>query len=276
MAIAALLVFAGIKFRQNLTYQPDWAKNSGTQTHPGGIGQLPPKANRSAHLVCPAPDIAFSDDDSRNQYQNLLEYFSRTSDSHHPSGDQPRNDDSQSHQAGGHHPAQRPQTPIETADAAETLLRDIENQTLLRLHQTQVIPHFLMRIYLETGLDVGRSIKNYQIKLEPDHALAEFIVDLNTLPKSELPGIAEKGLEFVTSIIPAKNAGELYIGLDLYPVQEEGHLIFDDRTRIYIGKIPFSVQSVAENCGVSSVFRLSDFHIEEFKISQSELLLKQP
>lgn len=224
--------------------------------------------------------FAPANEGSNGHFDKLAEYFSNPTQIQNHSTTENPNSNSKTQPTKTFDPSETPNEQLTEflyqLDSERIQLSEIIcNQNVIHLHEDQLLPHFLLRAFLETGHDISPVLKSQRCRIYPNSIEVDLILDTQAIAQYPIPERLKKGYSFFQSIIPAKNARELYVGFALFPIIDESILSFEKNSRVYIGKIPFTISSLAENGGANESVNLKSINLSGFKLEESSLTLYQ-
>jgi len=113
--------------------------------------------------------------------------------------------------------------------------------------------------------NLHKAVKAVHSEIEPDKVKVEIIVDVNQIPRHELPASILKTVDKLISVLPEKALKNLCVTVDGKPHMKDGRLVLDENASIKAAGISIPVSDIM------SKFKISPEEIEKLDLRDLDL-----
>lgn len=156
---------------------------------------------------------------------------------------------------------------------AEAIKAKYQSQPRITLTEQQITPFMVAQLEKRTHLQLQPTIKAARTEITPAEIELEMILDLDKIPRQQLPLEAHSALETLIKILPDQTIRDLYVKCNLKPVKENGQVSFDPNSSIHIGKFQFSLGDVESRLGLPHGVPLKLLEFSDFELQQDAIVL---
>lgn len=157
--------------------------------------------------------------------------------------------------------------------ATETMKEKLQTQTRITLTEQQITPFMVAQLEKRTHLPLQPMIKAARTEITPAEIQLEMILDLDKMPRNQLPPEAHSALTTLIKILPDQAIHDLYVKCNLKPVKENTQVSFDPNSSIYIGKFRFPLADVEGRLGLPHGVPLRLLEFSDFELQENAIIL---
>lgn len=122
--------------------------------------------------------------------------------------------------------------------------------------------------------NLHKALKAVHSKVTPEKIEIEMIVDVEQLPKDQLPPAALKALDKITQFLPRKALNNLLVKIDAVPRQEGDQIVIGDDAQITIAGISMSVKEAMQRFNIPAS-SFSSVPIKDFQLGLNSITIKR-
>lgn len=157
--------------------------------------------------------------------------------------------------------------------AAEAIKEKIQTQSRIVLNEEQITPFIVAQLEKRTHLQLQPTLKAARTEITPTEIQLEMILDLDKMPRNQLPPEAHSALETLIKILPDQAIHDLYVKCNLKPVKENTKVSFDPNSTIHIGKFHFPLADVESRLGLPHGVPLKLLEFSDFELQDNAIVL---
>lgn len=109
------------------------------------------------------------------------------------------------------------------------------------------------------------------------------VVNLADLPRNQLSANEIQSVDKVLKTFPFLENKDIYVGISGQTQLEQGHLKWDNNTKVKLGKLSLSIDELSQRLGIptekiyqnlNAILQVEDLNINELEFKENEILLR--